>query len=306
MAIQNVKEVAIRTLSRGGLLASKYSPQILFGLGLAGVVTSTVLACKATLKVDEILEKSQGDIDKVRKAEETLDPEVYTKQMYQKDLAVAYGRRGLDMAKLYGPAALIGVAGVSCLLGSHIVLSKRNIAVVAAYKLIEESYAKYRDRVTAELGPDKDRMFRYGINQETVTETTVDADGKKVKQKVVVETCDPNGVSEYARFFDEFSRNWQKNAELNLVFLKAQQNFANDLLKAQGHLFLNEVYDMLGMPRSKAGSVVGWVVNSREGDNFVDFGIYNPYNSAGRDFVNGYERSILLDFNVDGVIYDLI
>ena len=92
------------------------------------------------------------------------------------------------------------------------------------------------------------------------------------------------------------------------MFLRAQQQYANDKLIAQGHLFLNEVYDMLGLPRTKAGAIVGWVYddNNAVGDNFVDFGIYDVHRETARDFVNGYERSILLDFNVDGVIYDLI
>lgn len=305
MDVNNVKNVVVKSLNRGGLIASKYSPQILLGLGIAGVVTSTVLACKATLKVNAVMDETQVNIDKVHKGAETLDPALYSKQDYQKDLVLAYGQRGLGLAKLYGPSVLIGVAGISCLLGSHIVLSKRNIAMMAAYKLVEESFSKYRERVTTELGSDKDRMFKYGITQETVTETVVDGDGKKTKQKVVVENCDPNNVSAYAKFFDETSTQWQKDGTLNHFFLTSQQNYANDLLKHRGHIFLNEVYDMIGVPRTKAGAVVGWVLD-KGGDGFVDFGIYNPFNSAGRDFVNGYERSILLDFNVDGVIYDLI
>ena len=92
------------------------------------------------------------------------------------------------------------------------------------------------------------------------------------------------------------------------MFLKDQQRYANDILKSKGHLFLNEVYDMLSIPRTKAGQVVGWIYDEKHpvGDNFVDFGIYDIYNERARDFVNGYERTILLDFNVDGNILDMI
>jgi hypothetical protein len=64
---------------------------------------------------------------------------------------------------------------------------------------------------------------------------------------------------------------------------------------------------MLGIDRSKAGSVVGWVITKEgTGDNFIDFGVFDGDNPRARDFVNGREGSILLDFNVDGVIYDKI
>ena len=116
------------------------------------------------------------------------------------------------------------------------------------------------------------------------------------------------GYSDYAKFFDEGCREWDKDPEYNLTFLKCQENYANDLLKSKGHLFLNEVYDMLGIPRTKAGQIVGWIYDEENpiGDNYVDFGIYDVYKEANRNFVNGYERNILLDFNVDGDILSKI
>ena len=116
----------------------------------------------------------------------------------------------------------------------------------------------------------------------------------------------PYDYSDYARFFDVGNPNWEKDSEYNLMFLKRQQAYANDKLKANGYLFLNEVYDMLGIPKSKAGQVVGWIYDPENGsgDNYVDFGIYNVNREAARDFVNGYERTILLDFNVDGNIWE--
>lgn len=112
-------------------------------------------------------------------------------------------------------------------------------------------------------------------------------------------------VSPYAKFFDDACVGWSRDPEANLMFLKAQENYANDLLEARGHLFLNDVYNMLGMPNTKTGQVVGWVYNVENpiGDNHVDFGIYDEHNS---NFVNGYENTILLDFNVDGNILEYL
>lgn len=112
-------------------------------------------------------------------------------------------------------------------------------------------------------------------------------------------------VSEYARFFDASCMRWTKDSEFNLTFLKQQEHYANERLRIKGHLFLNEVYDMLDITRTKAGQVVGWIYDEKNpiGDNRVDFGINDDRN---KDFVNGNENTILLDFNVDGNILDLL
>jgi hypothetical protein len=158
--------------------------------------------------------------------------------------------------------------------------------------------------VIEEFGEEKDKQYRTGVHVIPKGSTIIDAEGNQKKSKEEVRTVDPNGVSVNARFFDETCPQWSKTAEYNLAFLKCQQNYANDLLHSRGHIFLNEVYDMLGIPRSQAGSVVGWVKGN--GDDYIDFGIFDVTDGRKRDFVNGYERNILLDFNVDGIIYNLI
>lgn len=115
-------------------------------------------------------------------------------------------------------------------------------------------------------------------------------------------------VSQYARIFDDSCVGWTKVPEYNMCFLKEQQNYCNYLLKKKGHLFLNEVYDMLGIPRTVAGTKVGWVYDEDYpiGDNFVDFGIFDTNDERNSDFINGYRNTAILDFNVDGDILNYI
>ena len=164
--------------------------------------------------------------------------------------------------------------------------------------------------ISERFGEELDKELRYNIKAKEFEETTVDSKGKEKTIKKTVSVADPNEYSDYARIFDDGNYGWSKDAESNLIFLKQQQNWANDKLKAKGHLFLNEVYDMLGFKRTKAGNIVGWVYDDKSpapvGDNFVDFGIYDLDNERKRAFVNGYERNIILDFNVDGNILDLV
>lgn len=303
--LNNAATAVSKVVGRKGLLLKAHSPEILMGMGIVGVVTSTVLACKATLKADDILQNSAERLEKVKYAKENFDVSEYSEKDYQRDLTIVYAQTGINFAKLYGPALTVGIISIGCLLGAHNIMQKRNVALMAAYSLLEKGFDSYRKRVVEDFGAEVDHMYKNGLRNEVITTTETDAEGKTKKVKTKVKVKDPNSHSVYAKIFDESSKYWSKTPEYNAMHVRAQQNYANDMLRARGHLFLNEVYDMLDIPRTQAGSVVGWVM-SPEGDNFVDFGLYDTSDGKVNDFMNGYESSVLLDFNVDGVIYDLI
>lgn len=293
-----------RIAGKAAFAIKKASPELMLGIGVVGVVGAAVMACKATLKAKDIIEDTHNEIDEVQ--EDLLDrcvPEKYRR----KEIFKIYIHHTSKMAAIYAPAAAVGGLSLALIIGSHCVLNRRYLGTTAAYKALEEAYRAYRKRVIETLGEEKEKEVYYGAKHEN--DIPVREVSNETGEAVITPTkgviVNPDVVgSPYARFFDETSTEWQKNSEFNRMFLTAQQNYANNLLKARGHLFLNEVYDMLGLPRSQAGAVVGWLLGA--GDDFVDFGIYNAFNEKARDFVNGLERSILLDFNVDGVIYDKI
>lgn len=303
-----MKEKLMKTYKKVELKAIKHSPEILAGVGVVGVVGSLVMACKATTKLSDILEDSKEQLDKIK--EVAADPayeEKYSQDDAKKDTTITYVQTAMKVTKLYAPSVILCASSLGCLLASNNILKKRNAALSAAYMTVDKSFKEYRKRVADRFGEEVEKEIRYNIKAEEITK--VDEDGNEVTEtvKIMDGTDDPNSYSDYARFFDESCAAWQNDAEYNLTFLKAQQQYANDLLKARGRLFLNEVYRMLGIDETKAGQVVGWVYNpdNPTGDNFVDFGIYNMQRERVRAFVNGYEPNILLDFNVDGVIWDL-
>lgn len=303
-----MKETLMKTYKKVELKAIKHSPEILAGVGVVGVVGSLVMACKATTKLSDILEDSKEQLDKIK--EVAADPayeEKYSQDDAKKDTTITYVQTAMKVTKLYAPSVILCASSLGCLLASNNILKKRNAALSAAYMTVDKSFKEYRKRVADRFGEEVEKEIRYNIKAEEITK--VDEDGNEVTEtvKVMDGTDDPNSYSDYARFFDESCAAWQNDAEYNLTFLKAQQQYANDLLKAKGRLFLNEVYRMLGIDETKAGQVVGWVYNpdNPTGDNFVDFGIYNMQRERVRAFVNGYEPNILLDFNVDGVIWNL-
>lgn len=283
------------------LQLQKSSPQIAFAGGIAAGLGATVLACRATLRLSETLQDAEDLKEKATILYDDGKSVSYTDKEYAKDLTVIKVKTILNVTKLYAPAAGLAMISVALLTGSHVTLNRRNASLTAAYASMDQAFQKYRSRVSEQLGEEADRDFRYGTREDK--ETVEGEDGKK---KIVKHTRVADGeMSLYARFFDQMCPDWKPIAELNKIFLKAQQNYANDLLRARGHVFLNEVYDSLGLPRSQEGAVVGWLLDG--GDGFVDFGVFdNLASEKVRDFVNGREHSILLDFNVDGVIFDKI
>lgn len=299
-----------RLVHTAGFKLKKHSPEILVGVGVVGVVTSAVLACKATTKVEAVLDKTKNDVDTIKHfVENPADfPEEYTPEDGKKDLAIVYTKTAVELVKLYAPAVILGTASLACIITSHRILTKRNAATAAALASVTKSFKEYRGNVIERFGEELDKELRFNIKAKEVEETIVNEKGEEETVTKTIQVANPNEYSDYARCFDDGCTGWSKDAEYNLMFLKRQQQYATDKLRAQGYLFLNDVYDMLGFQRSKAGQIVGWVYDEKNpiGDNYVDFGIYDINREKARDFVNGYERSIMLEFNVDGNILDLI
>ena len=300
-----------RSLNKVGFKIKKHSPEILVVAGVVGTVTSAVLACKATLKVNDIVDEAKETVDKIHESVEgekkTADGEVYDQELANKDLALVYVQTGWKFVKLYAPAVALGTLSIGCMLAANNILRKRNIALAAAFTAVDTSFKEYRGRVIERFGKELDRELRFNIKAKEIEETVVDEEGNETVVTKTVEVVDPNVVhSMYSYVWSEGSLGWTKNAELNKVFLVQQQNHANDKLRLNGILTLNEVYDMVGAPRTAYGQIAGWVYtgDGTAGDDYVDFGIFDLNNPKACDFVNLQEKSIILDFNCIGNVLE--
>ena len=306
--ISKVSNVVQRVAGRQIMVVKKYSPEILTAVGIVGFGATVVTACSATLKVDDILTDHKDQIEKINSVSENPDyADEYSETDATRDKAIVYIQTGGKLVKNYLPSITLGALSIGCILCAHNIMSKRNVALLAAYKASEEAFANYRENVKEELGEEKDHQFLYGLQKTKVEEIVTDDKGKEKKVKKEVMKSNGRMASQYARFFDETNRNWNRNPEANMNFLILVQNQANDLLVSRNGkpVFLNEVYDMLDLERSEAGQFVGWVLDEN-GDGYIDFNIFDGESFEKREFVNGYNPSILLDFNVDGVVYHLI
>ena len=288
--------------SKAVMKLKKHSPEILVVAGIASTVVSAVLACKATTKVAEILDETKGTLDTIHEGMETgaINGQEYTNEDGKKDTVVVYAQTGMKLAKLYGPAIILGTLSITSILASNNILRKRNVALGAAYAAIDKSFKEYRGRVIERFGEQVDTELKYGIKAKKFEEIEVDPEtGKEKKVKKTVMVADPNLQSDYAVYFDSKSRNYETNPDYNRMFLKAQQAFANDKLQTRGHLFLNEVLDDLDLPRTPAGQIVGWTKDGPDG--YVNFRIVE----VERETEDGrHEPALLLDFNVEGNIWE--
>ena len=305
------KETFMKTVNaktrKIGIKLKKHSPEILLVAGLGGAVVSAVMACKATTKLSTIMEESKNNLEAIHKCSEDKEmADTYSVEDAKKDTTIVYVQTGVKLAKLYAPAIAVGIVSATSILAANNIMRKRNVALTAALTTTDQAFKEYRSRVVDKFGEQVDKELKYDIKAKKFEETVTDPEtGREKKSKNTVSIANP-GCSEYARFFDETCKGYERETQYNLMFLRAQQQFANDKLVADGFLFLNDVYDMLGIDKTPTGQLVGWKydeLNNDVGDNYVDFGIMET-NRETED--GGYEPVILLDFNVDGDILHLI
>ena len=299
-----------RSFHKAGFQIKKHSPEILVAAGVVGTVASAVMACKATTKLSGILEEGKEQVDTLHGYIEAHGyTDDYTEEDSKKDLLIVHTQTAVKVAKLYAPAVALGALSIASIVASHNIMKKRNVAIAAAYTAVDRAFKDYKSRVVERFGEEVERELRYNIKAKEIEETVVNEKGKEKKVKKTIQVVDdPNGFSPYSIIFDDGNTGWDPDPEISKFFLIQQQNWATDKLKAQGYLFLNDVYTMLGAKQTKAGQVVGWIYDEEHpiGDNYVDFGMFDITRAKARDFVNGYEKVIVLDFNVDGNILDLM
>lgn len=303
----DIKKSLTRTANKVKFATKKNSPELLLGAGIVGIVATVIVACKETLAADSIIKHHQSkliDIQEAKEiAEENPDNYEYDEGLVNHDTKVLKIQTAASLVKNYAPAVALGCFSLGCILVSRNIMSKRYLGVVTAYNGLSELFNTYRERVIQDAGKEKDLEYRYGQKFKKKTTEIINEDGTKetITEYKPEGPIDPENVTgDGSVIFDSSNPNWQTSYNLSMMFLRAQQNVATDMLHSKGHLFLNEVYDLLGLPDTAYGAVTGWI--DGYGDSYVDFGIYDTEDNNRKN----EDYSILLSFNHDGVMYDKI
>ena len=297
--------------------------KFLLGLGIIAGVATVGTTVKGTLNCKKIIDNHKDTVAMIKLAEE-IRPEYKGSAEEKEDVTKLYTMTAMGIAKEVAVPVVFGAATVTCLIGEHCMmetkvnkLTETVVGLSAAYTAIDQAFKKYRKNVIAELGTAADERFRLGLKKEKVEVEETQPNGKVKKVKKDIEYIEEGDVSDYAKFFDASCKSlfvWKDplhyypDWDANIHQLNCQQSVANQILQRDGYLFLNDVYDMLGLPKTKAGQVVGWIYDPENPniDSHVSFGTYQIRNkkviNCEKDYE--YEECILLDFNVDGVIID--
>ena len=313
---------ATQILAKGKFKLKKASPTIMIVGAAIGGVTAAVLACKATLKAEEIIAEHNAQVETIHSTKAQVDSgemqlkdgETYTADDMKKDITATYVHTAVWLAKVYAPAVTLGGLSLACMFGSHHIMSKRNASLTAAYIAIDKAFNEYKDRVTERFGDRVQHELEHNIKAVEVESTVKKEDGSeeaiKEYKDIARDVDDP-----YSMIFDESCSLWEKDAMTNAMSINSVERSANRRLRTNGHLFLNEVIDMLdpygkGSHRTAVGQVVGWIYdpNDKTKQNCVSLGVdhYIPGDEALKRFIDGDERSVVLHFNCDGSIIDKI
>jgi archaellum component FlaF (FlaF/FlaG flagellin family) len=306
--MNNFLQSIIKFTNTVAMKTKKNSPTILMITGIACGMGTVVAASIASTKVGKTTAEVKENVEQVNKALETgvtNAGESYSEEDSKKDLRIIYIQAGLKYAKLYAPAAALGALSIISLLASHNIISKRYVAMSAAYASVDKSFKEYRKRVVDRFGEDTDTELRYGVKAETKEVTVTDPETGEVKtvnQSTLI--SDPNLTSDYAVYFDKTtSTEWDEIMDMNYYFISAQESVANKKLDAtifngRKGIFLNEIYDMLGLPRTAAGQIVGWTTDGPDG--YIKIKIHRVEREVNGEVI----PSLVLDFNVEGNIWD--
>lgn len=294
----NLSPIVTRAVAQTQFFLNKNAPTILTGAGVVGFIATTAATIRATNKANAVLPDITKEIAEVKTRLE-VESDVLDEKIKTKALVKVYTDSSLTMAKIYAPTLVLGSASIVCVLAGHGIMLKRQASLVAAYTALDAGFKVYRKRVAERLGEDEELKLYRRPNTKIIE--SCDDEGTPCEIEVFDEE-DSVSPSVYSKFFDETSTNWSKTPDYNRFFLQRQQEWANNRLRANGFLFLNEVYESLGLQRTQAGQIVGWKEGTEGGDGFVDFGLYQIGDECQRAFINGLEHTVLLDFNVDGII----
>ena len=293
-----------KSFKKAQLTVRKHSPEILMVAGVIGTVAGAVMACKETLELEDVLDECKQE--KMELEEQYAMCEEYSEDALKKDQVKLTFKQAAKIVKLYAPSVIMEVTSIGVIFASNDIMRKRNASMAAAYATLNSMYKRYRQNVIESYGEEVDKDMRFGVKHEKVTE--IDEDGNKVKIDARIVDLDNTAlaISDYSRFFQMGCKGFDASSgRYNLLYLKGIQAMFNNKLIADGYVMLNDVYRELGFDTIPEGWSIGWVYDEENpiGDNYIDFGLYEARNKNQRA-VNDWEPVILMDFNVDGNLYE--
>jgi hypothetical protein len=315
MIFSKVGSAAKTALGGSGLFLKAHAPEIMIGGGVTGFVLTVISACKATDKAHDILEAKEealNDNDYAFFQENSISEKDHEDSIRQINRNTRWA-----LIKAYTPTATGLAVSVILVLGGYKLINGRLVKTAAAYKILEDGFGRYRENVRDIYGEEADREMLHRVRPERLAAAQeereknreIDSDKKRgIKNKEKKGTA---YQEIYSAVFDQYSDRWRRSwmPEQVWEYLKQKEREANDMLRIRKHIFLNEVYDLLGLERTEEGALVGWILTKNNPESKVDFGMDLIPESRKREFLTAQCNEdiwLRLHFNPDGLIYNMI
>lgn len=306
--IDSIKNFAMEHAGKALLAAKEYAPELTLIVGGALVIGGGVLACKQTLKLDEVVSKGADKMEEIEAAVEEevelRDGSVYDENCAKHDKILTTISTAKNVVKLYALPVGMAVLGFALIICGHKILRDRNTALLGAYASLATAYEAYRERVRGEVGDERENDIYLAHSKQMVEITTnnleTGAEEVVLKEYDIPDKGDCPLGNPWARVFNaahtsKYDTHDNADQFYNTSWLKSCETEARLKLNAYGTLSINEVYDMLGFDRVPEGQVFGWV----KGD-VVDFGVFSSWVKPEFKTLweNDMQRTIVLNFNV--------
>lgn len=304
--------------AKAGVKLVKHLPHILVGVGIVSITAGTVEAVKKSKKLEPIIEDHEKESERIKENKKLAEEKkaIYTRKDEAEELCKLYVSTTGRIIKTMAVPIMLYSGGVVCVIAGHKMLYTRYLGVVAAYTGLQKSYSEYRRKVVEDLGVDDDLYFAHGMMPETVKVKETDENGEEHEvEKKIHRSASANELGPYAVFFDDmYSSMWTPNPIDNLATIKYYQDWYNQRLEHRKFVYYHEILRDLGiwdrLPDEKQKQLVGlgWVWGA--GDNYISLGIFDTdkviQSDALKETHMGYEPSVLIDPNLDGIVAELL
>lgn len=300
-----------QTANRAVFQVKKHSPEILVIGGVVGAGLATAMAFKQGSVISEIVATHHATMDACDEAvenetvyedDETGEKKVYNEETSKSDKRIVRVDTIGKLAKAAGPTVIVYVASATAILAGLNIMRKRNLALVAAYATVSETFKAYRERVIEEYGEDVDKAMRYGKKEVEIAVLDENGNDTGKTEKINVEEFTNE---DYVVYFNKDCPGWTSNMNYNVMQVQGIETYLCNYLLSKTYVYLNEAYESLGIHGTRAGQVAGWIYDPGNPDHNGDNVIKTRMEVVHLEQLDGtIEDAIRIDFNIDGVIVD--
>lgn len=310
----NVGTSISKVAGKTGLKIKKYSPEILLAVGVVTEVAAIVSAVKAAKNHDQIIADHEDrleiaklgytpeELDEIKEGTEVVA--IDDQKIIRKKVTKCYIKTAGNLAKNYALTAAFSGVSMASFIGMHNIQAGRIAGLSTAYTGLKEGFDRYVKNNIELNGEENHRKCKYGFDKDTKETVSIDGEKQTIEETAVkdLESVKDAGYYADSYWFDKQSSPMFKGmGNYDIMSLDAAEEYINALIETRGWATLNDVFDNIGMQRTKDGMIEGWVKGK---GGRACLGHHDPINQKALD--GKMNQPILLSPNVHGNVFAMI